>query len=623
MKLGNIITKSLIVKNIQKAEGYYVDNYKNRKLGRVGMSYGRADIENFEEEEDTETDYTYTPKLILKKMSDKLSNSGMSLLKEFFTNDGFNKGDIEWNSDKVYLNTFCEVNPETDKNKINLGERIETKEKELNSYYKFCEERYNKEELDKIIFTNCEIPGKIYTQKNISLLNRLKEEKEGRRRALNSAKENLYYEKYYPKETHLSYDERKQRIGELSDEEADQYLAKRTTKDGKQFYSFYKQQYKKNEKIISWLSSHGVDLEEYDVDQFNDKLKNLITNSPRREFYDVIKQGLANDSYEAKLMLRARFMYRYNKILTGSAWEAKDKNYQYKTSLKDNAIGLCNQLEYAIDDVLKDDKDLFINNPNVKFIQYEEGTRWGGCSYGKENKVITITDEYFENRKRSAKIAKTTLTREKFMVEAFIHELGHSTDISKDIYESELYKDFAHHLGYKKNYLQTIYTNAIKDEKDANLILNSDYYLSIKKDAKQDIINIFEPLYNKYRNKEYDNEFGNKEIGNLFISGYSNKSAGEGYAEYFSFYMGNKAKLDKDIEEYKKNPKEYLRNVNIADWYKYSSYNNKWQFHIDYWKEDEKQARRDYYEAVIKYNIEMLMDVQQIVKDVKRKINKN
>ena len=203
------------------------------------------------------------------------------------------------------------------------------------------------------------------------------------------------------------------------------------------------------------------------------------------------------------------------------------------------------------------------------------------------------------------------------MIFAIIHEIGHSLDVTADIYNSDAYKDFAKHLGYDKNRSYTIFTNAI--QQDANFFKNQDYYLNIEKDKKQELIDKFKKPYQKYLGKDID--ISNNDLANIFISGYSLKSACEGFAEYFSFYMGNKKFLDKAISDYDKNPKEFLSKANIKDWYKYSVYEGKWEETLNKIADiNESKAAKEYYETVVEHNIEMLKDIQKIVQIAKKKM---
>ena len=63
--------------------------------------------------------------------------------------DGFRQGDIYINDGKVVFGTTIEVNPERDKDIINLGYRAEGPEKEENDYYKFIRETWSPKQLEE------------------------------------------------------------------------------------------------------------------------------------------------------------------------------------------------------------------------------------------------------------------------------------------------------------------------------------------------------------------------------------------------------------------------------------------------------------------------------------------
>ena len=53
------------------------------------------------------------------------------------------------------------------------------------------------------------------------------------------------------------------------------------------------------------------------------------------------------------------------------------KNGKIDIKKRDEVLELCKQIEYAVDDVLGDDKDLFINNPNIDFIRFDKNKQNG------------------------------------------------------------------------------------------------------------------------------------------------------------------------------------------------------------------------------------------------------
>ena len=602
--------------HIQKSftEGVYTDNSQNRKLGRVGMSYGqKLNLNGFEEEPDSRDTFITNPKLILKRAKEFLSDRSFKLVKDLLERDNFREEDISLYNRKIYINTYTEVNPERDKDIINLGERKETAPKKENDYYKFIRETWSPTELDKKWLTTFEKEESWGKAKYYSMLSRLKIEGDTRQSIIDSEKSELWWKKYNAGEVDYNSSS-----SDISDEEVESYIkihGRKITKDqlaeSSKHFALYKA-----------LESYGVDFEDTDkdnIDKFKSTFKEYLINCPKNDFYQVVKNCSEDVSYMENLV-RLRFAFKYNKMIAGEGWrDIKNDKNKTDISKRDEVLELCKQLEYAIDDVLGDNKDLFINNPNIDFIRFDKNVEWGGASYSKQDKTITITSEYFQSMKESRKNNEKagTLSREKFMVEGFIHEIGHSLDVTADIYDSDVYKDFAKHLGYDKNRNYTIFTNAIKQ--DAKFFENQDHYLNIEKDKKQELIDKFKKPYQKYLGRDTNISDGN--LADIFISGYSLKSACEGFAEYFSFYMGNKKVIDKAISDYNKNPKEFLSKANIKDWYKYSVYQGKWEETLNKIADtNEIKAAKEYYETVIEHNIEMLKDVKKIVQMAKKKM---
>ena len=602
--------------HIQKSyvEGVYSDNSQNRKLGRVGMSYGqKLNLIGFEKELDNGDTYTSKPRLVLKRAKQLLTDRQFQLVKDMMESDSFSEGDIYEYGGKIYFNTITEVNPERDKDIINLGERGEsTPLKE----YKFIRDTWNPKQLDKKWLSTFEQEESWGKAKYYSMLVRLKMEQEQRQWLLDSAKDELWRKLYKEGKVDKNFDS-----SSITDYEAEKYIkihGRKIKKDQLAYNS-------KHKVFIDALMDWGVDFyqtERDNMDKQKSLFKDYIINCPRNDFYQMVK-GCSEDPSYINSLIRLRFALKYNKMIAGQGWDDLSNNGKIDIKKRDEVLELCKQIEYAVDDVLGDDKDLFINNPNIDFIRFDKETEWGGASYNKSDKTITITSEYFQTMKESRKNNRraNTLSREKFMVEGFIHEIGHSLDVTKDIYESAPYKDFVRHLGYDKNAQYTIYTNAIKESKDN--FANQDYYLAIEKDKKDELIKKFGPLYEAYFGNI--SKFGDRSLKDIFISEYSSKSACEGFAEYFSFYMGNKKVLDKEINEYKKNPEEYLSKADIGNWYKYSVYDGKWKVLFNsiperYKGSEGEKALKKYYQAVVKHNIEMFEDMQKIVNMAKRKM---
>lgn len=601
-------------------EGIYSDNSQNRKLGRVGMSYGHSlNLEGFEDIEDSGEGYVSNPKQILKRAKGLLSDRAFKLVKDLVERKEFRQNDIYINDKDIYFDTTIEVNPERDKDIINLGKRVEEDiPKKENDYYEFIRKTWSPQQLEDKWLSTFEREESWGKAKYYSMLYRLKIELEQRRYILDQAKRDLWWKKYDKGIVPYNSDY----YSDITDEEAEKYIKIHGSKASKDMFSYGNRHY----AFIKSLEKYGIDFNKIDKenpDEFKKEFKDYIINCPRNDFYQMVKGCSADPTYIEDL-IRLRFAFKYNKMIAGSGWGDINNNGKIDIKKRDEVLELCKQIEYSVDDVLGEDKDLFINNPNIDYIRFDKNTDWGGASYNKYDKTITITSEYFQKMKESRKNSKkaSTLSREKFMVEGFIHEIGHSLDVTKDIYESTFYKDFAKHLGYDKNAQYTIYTNAINQ--DAKFFNNQDYYLQIEKDKKEDLYKKFGPLYEKYTGFV---KFNDRELKDIFISEYSSKSACEGFAEYFSFYMGNKKKLDKEIAEYKSNPKKYLENVDISSWYKYSIYGGKWKIlnsisekYKGKGSEERSEALKKYYQTVVEHNIEMLSDIQNIVKLAKKKM---
>lgn len=605
--------------HIQKSyvEGVYSDNSQNRKLGRVGMSYGHSlNLEGFEDVEDSGEGYASNPKQVLKRASKLLSDRAFKLVKDLIGREEFHQNDIYVAGDKVGFSTTIEVNPERDKDIINLGERIESTPPKEGDYYKFIRDTWSPEQLDKKWLSTFEQEESWGKAKYYSMLVRLKMEQEQRQWLLDYAKDELWRKLYKEGKVDENSDS-----SSITDYEAEKYIkvhGRKIEKDQLAYNSEHK-------AFIYALMDWGVDFYQTERDNMDEQkslFKDYIINCPRNDFYQMVK-GCSKDPSYINSLIRLRFALKYNKMIAGQGWDDLSNNGKIDIKKRDEVLELCKQIEYAVDDVLGDDKDLFINNPNIDFIRFDKETEWGGASYNKNEKTITITSEYFQAMKESRKNDRraNTLSREKFMVEGFIHEIGHSLDVTKDIYDSAPYKDFVRHLGYDKNAQYTIYTNAIKESKDN--FINQDHYLGIEKDKKEELVKKFGPLYEAYFGKI--SKFGDRDLKDIFISEYSSKSACEGFAEYFSFYMGNKKVLDREIKEYKKNPEEYLSKADIGNWYKYSVYDGKWKILLNFIPErykgsEDEKALKKYYQAVVKHNIEMFEDMQKIVNMAKRKM---
>jgi hypothetical protein len=518
--------------HIQKSyvEGVYSDNSQNRKLGRVGMSYGHSlnlegfedvedsgegyasnpfeDVEDsgegyasnpFEDVEDSGEGYASNPKQVLKRANKLLSDRAFKLVKDLIGREEFHQNDIYVDGDKVGFNTTIEVNPERDKDIINLGERVESTPLKEGDYYKFIRDTWSPEQLDKKWLSTFEQEESWGKGKYYSMLVCLKMEQEQRQWLLDSAKDELWRKLYKEGKVDENSD-----YSSITDYEAEKYIKVHGRKIEKDQLAYNS----KHKAFIDALMDWGVDFYQTERDNMDEQkslFKDYIINCPRNDFYQMVK-GCSEDPSYINSLIRLRFALKYNKMIAGQGWDDLSNNGKIDIKKRDEVLELCKQIEYAVDDVLGDDKDLFINNPNIDFIRFDKETEWGGASYNENEKTITITSEYFQTMKESRKNNRraNTLSREKFMVEGFIHEIGHSLDVTKDIYDSAPYKDFARHLGYDKNAQYTIYKNAIKESKDN--FVNQDYYLEIEKDKKEELVKKFGPLYEAYFGKNLEIE---------------------------------------------------------------------------------------------------------------------
>lgn len=101
--------------HIQKSyvEGVYSDNSQNRKLGRVGMSYGHSlNLEGFKDVEDSGEGYASNPKQVLKRANKLLSDRAFKLVKDLIGREEFHQNDIYVYGDKVGFSTTIEVTRE-------------------------------------------------------------------------------------------------------------------------------------------------------------------------------------------------------------------------------------------------------------------------------------------------------------------------------------------------------------------------------------------------------------------------------------------------------------------------------------------------------------------------------
>lgn len=404
----------------------------------------------------------------------------------------------------------------------------------------------------------------------------------------------------------------------------DKYYSEEEQKTNKHTKDSYKYS-KKYTKLIEALKKQGLDfsdLENINSEENKKKLKDFIANSSRTDFYNALK---IDESFAINYFMKARFLYRYNKELVGIGWHNFTGNHGIIIgSKRDSVFNLASQLEYAIDDVLKDDKDkLFVNNENLKYLNYND-TDWESCTYSYSDKSINVTKGFldsFASRKLNKNIS--TLVKEKYFVGSFLHEVGHSTEGLVQKYDEKDFEKFAEYLGFDKNKDYTVYSGGIRN-KDREKIENLDYYLRIERDKKQDLIDKFKNVYDESnKHSVIYASFDDSILNDVFLSSYSTKSASEGYAKYFSFYISNKEKIDKDIKDYKANPDKFVKEKDMKDWFKLHIANTAWQRHeatkafsetVSY---EEKYSKDKYYQKVVQHNIEMLNLIANIVNKIK------
>lgn len=304
--------------HIQKSyvEGVYSDNAQNRKLGRVGMSYNQGiNLEGFEEEKDDIEGSSFSPKIVLQRAKKVLKDRPFKLIKDLMEEDSFQGGDIYESNGKFYINANLEVNPERDKDIINLGRRIEEKSpREENSYYKFIRETWSPEQLEKQWLNTFEKQESWGKAKYYSLLSRLQMENEIRDNILEGEKRDLWWKKYNAGEVDSNSE-----YSDISDTEVERYIkvhGRKITKDQLAYNSRHKY-------LIDALKNYGIDfyVNRNKIDEFKDEFKAYIINCPRNEFYQVVKNSCTNeDSSFMEDMIRLRFGFKYNKMIAGQGW---------------------------------------------------------------------------------------------------------------------------------------------------------------------------------------------------------------------------------------------------------------------------------------------------------------
>lgn len=618
MKIKNLN----IGKNIIK--GFYVDNYNNRKLGRVGQEYDRnTQLPDYLEEgsvlsimgEGNEEENKWLDEAILEVKNEKVRQFLENHREALDIYSGENRKPL------VYLNKV-RINPNTsDAETIYFGKESELyqkakkERKELNEkfgqYYDF------EKRIDEVINNNynryvLSLVGQTLSNKrDIQYL----KNKKGR-----SEKEDIWLHNL---EIHNQY----------SCSSLIKALKKRgLIMEERSFWDEVSRNYKKEERI-NWNKEAREKNEKIFLD--------FIKTSSRGEFYEAMK---IKDSDVISMALKLRFASKYKKLLVGEGFHTffkKDENDKetFLIFKRDKALDLCNQIEYIADEVIGEDKNkIFIDNPNLSQIVFDDED-YGECNYTTRDKSINITRGYLEAQKNyiSSKNISTN-AKEKYFVSSFIHEVGHS--FSASVYENskalKSYKEFAELLGFKENWDFTLYGESLKNIKK-NEVRGSLNNIFIEKDNQKELDNLFKDKYEEAL-VNYLKETGEKESfitlpynenvsDRFFISNYSNKSAQEGFAEYFSFYISNKKEIDKAIKRYNQNKEEFLKTFDFSSLGKFTpevidhSYLNKKVFidkkHFSDRYEYDKKAREDFYKTIVERNLLLLKKVKNVIEETK------
>lgn len=297
-------------------EGVYADTPQNKKLGRVGMSYSSNGSNIDLNKENNKNIVITTPDIILEEAKNFLSNNSFNFLKNLLESKDFQEGDISLYNNKICFWSNIEINPEKNKDIINLGIDKESFPKEENAYYKFIRDTWSPKELEKKWLNTYEKEENWGIAKHYSKLSQLKIYYDIKKSIINGAKVDLWYEKLKkdilpPHSSYSNID------NDISDDEAERYVkihGRKITKDQLADAS-------KFDSLIKVLESNGIDFEDSsleEMDKFKENFRNYILNSPRNEFYQVVKNIKSFSSIED--MIKLRFAFKYNKMLAGNGW---------------------------------------------------------------------------------------------------------------------------------------------------------------------------------------------------------------------------------------------------------------------------------------------------------------
>lgn len=547
-------------------KGFYVDNYFNRKKNRVGLPYGNNSSsikENNNEDKNFSSESTEKKEVFDKKLE------GLKL--EKYVSNIFKKEREKFliGNDKITLTESIRLDPKVDSNRTyfrienQIENRKEIDKKDDNALLESYDKMYSEKRYDEGLFS---------TKPIFSILGAL-----------------VYFQ-----ESHDYY------INDNGDKHNIEYRKKLWDKN-----LFLRNEYESSKIFKEKLESLGIDFGKGNFDENDVKiLKDWIVNSSRTEFYKYFKWG--RSSYTESI-IRYRFLKKYNKHLMGQGWFIEEKNQKIVASSRDNIYNLCNQIEFSVDELLGKDKDkLFINNPNIRFINFATND-WEGCSYNYSNKSIDITEGFMAYTRRVKKNKYlTTLVKEKIFCSSFLHELGHSTEdfvVKKD---PEDFYDFGKHLGFsKENSQYTVYGNPIIGTEGDTKVKGDTFYIRIARDKQKELkekLNLSE----EYAPVD-DNDLDEK----IFLTSYSTKSTSEGYAEYFSHYLQNRKEIDKDIKQFQENPTEFLKKKNMKTWFKYDFDNAA----LDRENKFIAFQGKDY-ESIIKHNMEMFIDIRNMINKI-------
>lgn len=146
MKILNV-QKQAFVQNLEKAfqgQGVYQDNYKNRKLGRVGQPY-KKETSSKEESEKENPYFSKLNESLIRKYSDKIESVSLADIEEkyrdFITDRGqeptrkfyakeasklYNKLVKEWNNKKVENDDNKNIQTKNKNGLLNLIQKTDT-----------------------------------------------------------------------------------------------------------------------------------------------------------------------------------------------------------------------------------------------------------------------------------------------------------------------------------------------------------------------------------------------------------------------------------------------------------------------------------------------------------------